>query len=175
MRRGSTLIEVLVAMAIGVVLLVVGWNAYVSFARQDAATRDLVDRLQTYAIIQLQLERDLEARCLDALPGEEGEAVVLPPHPAREGAPDGPRGAEPIRWEYDARENAITRNGKVVGMPIVAMGSFAVVKDPLTVSVRAVLQWQSVDAGPRTVTRIVRSWPIVDKNRVAYVHAQAAQ
>lgn len=170
-NRGSILIEQLIAIFVGVILLIVAWRAYASLSRQDATTRHVADRVQTYAAVQSYLQRDLEARCLHEVPQVEagGRAMVIPPHVSPSGAADGPRGAAALRWDHDPATGQFRRNGRPVGLPVAAGATFALLREPGSATVTLGINWRpgpSETSAARPWSRLARSWPVADGARL---------
>lgn len=166
--RGSMLVEQMMAVAVGAILLVIAWRSYSGFMRQDGNTRAVADRLQTYAQIQHQLERDLEARCFWTVPRVDGATkVVIPPHDDPSGPADGPRGAGEITWMVDAGSGQLMRNGRPVGLAVVDGAAFELTREKGVASLALTLKWKpgpAEQAAARPWSRAGRSWPLRTRN-----------
>jgi hypothetical protein len=164
-RRGELLVQVLVGIIIGVLSLTVVWRAYASVSRQDAATRLLADRLQTYTLVRMTLQRDLDGRCAGSVPALDasGRSLLLPPCAMPEGPADGPRGSAPIRWTFDATRRTFQRQDRDVGLAVVDRAAFAIATAPGVATVRVDVTWSAAAAGAGAASarsRIAHSWPL---------------
>lgn len=166
-RNGFTLVDVMVALLVAVLVLNTVWRIFTSLMTQDTVTRLMADRLQTFAIAQRQLARDLEPRCNNVMPqiGAEGRTLTIPGYAAPTGPADGPRGGAAIEWRVDETMGVILRNGKVVGFPVVEKAWFVLDQQSTAAALRLTVKWSapaSVPGAPVTWSRVAHAWQLAE-------------
>lgn len=124
-RRGTTLIELLVAFAILSVVLAVFWTVRSSGERQGKHVENTSDLMTSATILQEVLSWDMQ-RCLplQVLPAEVRQQGVrfaeleLPGYGGYEGDdPDIALRYRTVHYVWDAEARTLTRNGRTVAMP----------------------------------------------------------
>lgn len=168
-RRAFTLVEMLVALLVAVLVLNTVWRIFTSLMTQDTVTRLMADRLQTYAIVQRQLARDLEPRCNDTMPqvGDDGRTLTIPGYAAPTGPADGPRGAAAIEWQVDEVKGVVLRNGKVVGFPTIEKARFVLGRTATAVALRLTVKWSAPAKVPGATdrwSRVAHAWQVTARS-----------
>jgi hypothetical protein len=165
-RRGVTVVEALVAIAIGCIVLGMLWQLIGGMTRADAQLDRLVTRAMAMAQLSRQLARDVERACPPEIAGEaplRPEAsgfdvlVVHPVGAAGDAFADVRR--ERVSWRYDAARRRLVRNGVAVGpadlagvtfaatpegvlqLTLAGAGRPAVVAVPLSAALRGLAGW----------------------------------
>lgn len=144
MRRAFAAVETLIALTIAVLAIGAAWNAYLSVTRQDGGARHLADRLETYALVQATLERDLMSSGFAAEPqvAAGGQALQI--------------GA--IRWSFDADRGVTLRNGRAVGFPVLSDTTYQLERERTTGTLTLFLRFRSGPAVEGTTARIAVTW-----------------